>query len=275
MKKFFMFLAVVGVMSISAQFQANAQDAQVDPAATEQVAAAADDAVAVAPATEEAVDPFAAGKSDEPLHQQLKKLFIDGGAAFMSLVLLCLILGLAIAIERIITLSLAQINTKNFGEKIEEKIKAGDYDGALDICRNTRGPVASIYYQGLLRVKEGQDIENIEKSIISYGSVQMGALQNGMTWISLFIGIAPQLGFMGTVLGLIEAFNAIEVAGDISPALVAGGMKVALITTVGGLVVAIILQLFYNYLIQKIDSIVVDMENASIDLVDTLVKYRK
>ncbi|MBR4213523.1 MAG: MotA/TolQ/ExbB proton channel family protein [Bacteroidales bacterium] len=275
MKKFFMFLAVVGVMSISAQFQANAQDAQVDPAATEQVAAAADDAVAVAPATEEVVDPFAAGKSDEPLHQQLKKLFIDGGAAFMSLVLLCLILGLAIAIERIITLSLAQINTKNFGEKIEEKIKAGDYDGALDICRNTRGPVASIYYQGLLRVKEGQDIENIEKSIISYGSVQMGALQNGMTWISLFIGIAPQLGFMGTVLGLIEAFNAIEVAGDISPALVAGGMKVALITTVGGLVVAIILQLFYNYLIQKIDSIVVDMENASIDLVDTLVKYRK
>ena len=275
MKKFFMFLAVVGVMSISAQFQANAQDAQVDPAATEQVAAAADDAVAVAPATEEVVDPFAAGKSDEPLHQQLKKLFIDGGAAFMSLVLLCLILGLAIAIERIITLSLAQINTKNFGEKIEEKIKAGDYDGALDICRKTRGPVASIYYQGLLRVKEGQDIENIEKSIISYGSVQMGALQNGMTWISLFIGIAPQLGFMGTVLGLIEAFNAIEVAGDISPALVAGGMKVALITTVGGLVVAIILQLFYNYLIQKIDSIVVDMENASIDLVDTLVKYRK
>lgn len=273
MKKFFMFLAVVGVMSISAQFQANAQEAQADPAATEQVAPATDETVA--PAEEEVVDPFAAGKSDQPLHQQLKKLFIDGGAAFMSLVLLCLILGLAIAIERIITLSLAQINTKSFGEKIEEKIKAGDYDGALDICRNTRGPVASIYYQGLLRVKEGQDIENIEKSIISYGSVQMGALQNGMTWISLFIGIAPQLGFMGTVLGLIEAFNAIEVAGDISPALVAGGMKVALITTVGGLVVAIILQLFYNYLIQKIDSIVVDMENASIDLVDTLVKNRK
>ena len=269
MKKFFMFLAVVGVMSISAQFQANAQEAQADPAATEQVAPATDETVA--PAEEEVVDPFAAGKSDQPLHQQLKKLFIDGGAAFMSLVLLCLILGLAIAIERIITLSLAQINTKSF----EEKIKAGDYDGALDVCRNTRGPVASIYYQGLLRVKEGQDIENIEKSIISYGSVQMGALQNGMTWISLFIGIAPQLGFMGTVLGLIEAFNAIEVAGDISPALVAGGMKVALITTVGGLVVAIILQLFYNYLIQKIDSIVVDMENASIDLVDTLVKYRK
>ena len=237
------------------------------------MAPATDDTVA--PAEEEVVDPFAAGKSDQPLHQQLKKLFIDGGAAFMSLVLLCLILGLAIAIERIITLSLAQINTKSFGEKIEEKIKAGDYDGALEVCRNTRGPVASIYYQGLLRVKEGQDIENIEKSIISYGSVQMGALQNGMTWISLFIGIAPQLGFMGTVLGLIEAFNAIEVAGDISPALVAGGMKVALITTVGGLVVAIILQLFYNYLIQKIDSIVVDMENASIDLVDTLVKYRK
>ena len=193
----------------------------------------------------------------------------------MSLILVCLVFGLAIVIERILTLSLAQQNSKKLAAKVEEKLKAGDIDGALDICRDTRGPVASIYYQGLLRVKEGQDIENIEKSVVSYGSVQMGQLESGMSWIALFIGIAPMLGFMGTVLGLIQAFDAIEVAGDISPALVAGGMKVALITTVGGLVVAIILQIFYNYLVSKIDGVVVDMENASIDLVDLLVKYRK
>ena len=271
MKKFFMFLAVAGIMTVSAQFQASAQEA---PASDETAVAAVDETAA--PAEEAAAaDPFAAGDNDMPLHQSLKKLFIEGGATFMALVLLCLILGLAIAIERIITLSLAQIDSKAFAEKIEEKIKAGDIDGALDIARDTKGPVASIYYQGLLRVKEGQAVENVEKSVVSYGSVQMGQLESGMTWISLFIGIAPQLGFMGTVLGLIQAFDAIEVAGDISPALVAGGMKVALITTVGGLVVAIILQLFYNYLIQKIDGVVSDMENASIDFVDTIVKYRK
>ncbi|MBQ0024145.1 MAG: MotA/TolQ/ExbB proton channel family protein [Bacteroidales bacterium] len=270
MKKIFMFLAVIGLLTISANFQpASAQEEEQAPAATEEVAAAAEEE---AP---EVVDPFAAGASDKPLHQQLKKLFIEGGAGFMAVILLCLVFGLAIAIERIITLGMAKTDIKAFGEKIEEKLAAKDIEGALDICRNTRGPVASIYYQGLLRVKEGQDIENIEKSVISYGSVQMGQLENGLSWISLFIGIAPMLGFMGTVIGLIQAFDAIEVAGDISPALVAGGMKVALITTVGGLVVAIILQLFYNYLISRIDSVVVDMETASIDLVDTLVKNTK
>lgn len=254
-----MFLAVIGLLTISAEYQqASAQDQAA--AATEEVAAA---------------NPFDAPAEGVPMHQAIKKLFIEGGATFMSLVLLCLIFGLAIAIERIITLSLAQTNTKKLTAAVEEKLKAGDVDGALDICRDTRGPVASIFYQGLLRVKDGQDIENIEKSVVSYGSVQMGQLESGMSWISLFIGIAPMLGFMGTVIGLIQAFDAIEVAGDISPALVAGGMKVALITTVGGLVVAIILQLFYNYLISKIDGIVVEMENASIDLVDILVKYSK
>ncbi len=258
MKKFFMFLAVIGILAVSAEYQqANAK--AVAP---------------VAPDTEE-VNPFDAPAESQPMHQTIKKIFIEGGAAFMSLVLVCLIFGLAIAIERILTLSLAQQNSKKLAAKVEEKLKAGDIDGALDICRDTRGPVASIYYQGLLRVKEGQDIENIEKSVVSYGSVQMGQLESGMSWIALFIGIAPMLGFMGTVIGLIQAFDAIEVAGDISPALVAGGMKVALITTVGGLVVAIILQIFYNYLVSKIDGIVVDMENASIDLVDILVKYRK
>lgn len=258
MKKIFMFLAVIGILAISAEYQqANAKAA-----------------APVVPDTEE-VNPFDAPQESQPMHQAIKKIFIEGGATFMTLILVCLVFGLAIVIERILTLSLAQQNSKKLAAKVEEKLKAHDIDGALDICRGTRGPVASIYYQGLLRVKEGQDIENIEKSVVSYGSVQMGQLESGMSWIALFIGIAPMLGFMGTVLGLIQAFDAIEVAGDISPALVAGGMKVALITTVGGLVVAIILQIFYNYLVSKIDGVVVDMENASIDLVDLLVKYRK
>lgn len=267
-----MFLAVIGLLTISAEFQkASAQDQAAE--ATEQVAEATEAAEeAVEPATGDE-NPFAAGSDDKPLHQQLKKLFIEGGAGFMALVLLCLILGLAIAIEKIITLSLKQINSTKFTQQIEDKLAEKDLDGAIELCRNTRGPVASVFIEGLLRVKDGQSIEDAEKSVITYGSVEGGKLMNGMTWISLFIGIAPQLGFMGTVIGLIQAFDAIEVAGDISPALVAGGMKVALITTVGGLVVAIILQLFYNYIITKIDSIVVDMEEASVGLIDALVKY--
>lgn len=271
MKKFFMFLAVAGIMTVAAQFQAGAQEQDAAAAAaTDQVAAAVEEA---APAVEAAADPFAAGKNDMPLHQQLKKLFIEGGAGFMATVLLCLIFGLAIAIERIITLSLAQTNTKKLLEKVENALQNGGVEAAKDVCRNTRGPVASIFYQGLMNMDQG--VEMAEKSIISYGSVQMGQLMNGMSWISLFIGIAPMLGFMGTVIGMIAAFDAIEVAGDISPTLVAGGMKVALITTVGGLVVAIILQIFYNYLVSKVDSITIDMEDASISLVDLLVKYQK
>ena len=268
MKKIFMFLAVVGVMTISAQFQTASAQEQPEAAATEEVVAPADDDVEI-----DAADPFAAGKSDQPLHQQLKKLFIEGGAGFMALVLLCLIFGLAIAIERIITLSLAQTNTKKLLENVENALKNGTVEDAKEVCRNTRGPVASIFYQGLLNIDQG--VEMAEKSIVNYGSVQMGQLMNGMSWISLFIGIAPMLGFMGTVIGMIQAFDAIEVAGDISPTLVAGGMKVALITTVGGLVVAIILQIFYNYLVAKVDSITIDMEDASISLVDLLVKYHK
>ena len=191
----------------------------------------------------------------------------------MATVLLCLIFGLAIAIERIITLSLAQTNNKKLLNSVEEALAKGDVEAAKEVCRNTRGPVASIFYQGLLRMDQG--VENVEKAVVSYGSVQMAKLENGLTWISLFIGIAPMLGFMGTVIGLIQAFDAIEVAGDISPALVAGGMKVALITTVGGLIVAIILQLFYNYLVSKIDTITSSMEDASISLVDLVVKYQK
>ena len=251
MKKIFMFLAVIGLLTISAEYQKTfAQDNQ-----------AAEQTEAVAQANDEVVDPFAAAP--------------NGGATFMALVLLCLILGLAIAIAKIITLSIAQNNNTKLLNKIEDCLKNDGVDKAYELCKNTPGPVARIFTQGLLRVKDGQGIEKAEKSVIEYGSVEMGKLEKGLSWIGLFIGIAPQLGFMGTVLGLIQAFDAIEVAGDISPALVAGGMKVALITTVGGLVVAIILQLFYNYIISKIDTIVVDMEDSSISLVDMLVKYSK
>ncbi len=189
----------------------------------------------------------------------------------MSVILLCLILGLAISIERIITLNLASTNTKKLLGSVEDALNSGGIEAAKDVCKNTRGPVASIFTQGLMRVTEG--IEMVEKSIIAYGSVEMGRLEKGLVWISLFIALAPMLGFMGTVIGMIGAFDAIEAAGDISPSLVAGGIKVALLTTVGGLIVGVILQLFYNYLVSKIDSLVNEMEDASISFVDILVKY--
>lgn len=266
MKKVFMFLAVAGLLTFTAFQSVKAQDEEAAPApeAQEEVAA---------PAPETPVNPFEATGSDKPLHQQLKAKFIEGGAGFMALVLICLIFGLAIAIERIITLNLSQTNTKKLLGSVEDALKKGDVEKAKDVCRNTRGPVASIFYQGLIRMDQG--VENVEKAVTSYGSVQMAQLEKGLSWISLFIGIAPMLGFLGTVIGLIQAFDAIEVAGDISPNLVAGGMKVALITTVGGLVVAIILQLFYNYLISKIDTIVAQMEDASISFVDLLVANQK
>ena len=189
----------------------------------------------------------------------------------MGIVLICLILGLAVAIERIITLNLATTNTNKLLSKVEEALNTGGVEAAKEVTKGTKGPVASIFTQGLMRMSEG--IEMVEKSIISYGSVEMGRLERGLVWISLFISLAPMLGFMGTVIGMIGAFDAIEAAGDISPSLVAGGIKVALLTTVAGLIVAIILQLFYNYLVSKIDSLVNSMEDASISLVDILVKH--
>ncbi len=206
------------------------------------------------------------------LTTQLKIRFIEGGAGFMGIVLLCLILGLALVIERIVYLNLATTNTKSLLAKIETALSSGGVEAAKDVCRNTRGPVASIFYQGLDRSDEG--VEMVEKSIVSYGGVQMGLMEKGMTWIALFIALAPMLGFMGTVIGMIEAFDAIAVAGTISATVVASGIKVALLTTVFGLVVAIILQVFYNYLLSKIDSLVNDMENASISMIDILIKYK-
>jgi biopolymer transport protein ExbB len=205
-------------------------------------------------------------------HQIIKQKFIEGGPGFMGIVLLCLILGLALAIERIIYLNMATTDTYKLLNDVESAINNGGLDAAKEVCRNTNGPVASIFYQGLDRSDEGVDM--VEKSIIAYGSVQMGLLEKGLSWISLFIALAPMLGFMGTVIGMIGAFDAIEAAGDISPSLVAGGIKVALLTTVFGLIVAMILQIFYNYLIAKVDSITNSMEDASISLIDLLVKNK-
>ena len=219
------------------------------------------------------VNPLLAGSSEDvSLHQQLKTKFIEGGPSFMGVILLLLILGLAIAIERIIYLNLATTNTTRLLRKVENALKDGGVEAAKEVCRKTRGPVASIFYQGLDRAGEG--IESVEKSVVSYGSVQMQQLESGLTWISLFIALAPMFGFMGTVLGMISAFDAIEIAGDIAPSLVAGGIKIALITTVFGLVVAAVLQIFYNYILSKIDSIVMRMEDASISLVDILVRHK-
>ncbi len=202
--------------------------------------------------------------------QVIKDKFIEGDPIWMTPVLLCMIFGLAIAIERVLTLSLSSTNTKKFLANIEDALNNGGVEAAKEVCRNTRGPIASIFYQGLDRSHEGIDI--VEKSVASYGSVQMGQMEKGLVWLNLFIALAPMLGFLGTVVGMIIAFDQIAAAGDISPTVVAGGIKIALLTTVAGLIVAIILQIFYNIIVSKIDSIVNDMEDSSISLVDMLVR---
>ena len=205
--------------------------------------------------------------------QELKNRFIEGGPGFMGIVLACLIIGLAIAIERIIYLNFATTNTDKLISDVESALNSGGTEAAKEVCRNTPGPVASIFYQGLDRAGEG--VESAEKAVVAYGGVQMGQLEKNVSWISLFIALAPMLGFMGTVIGMIQAFDKIQAAGDMQPSLVAGGIKVALLTTVFGLIVAIILQIFYNYIVSKIDSIVNDMEDSSITLIDILVSHKK
>jgi len=212
-------------------------------------------------------------EEEDSFEQIIKQKFMDGGPGFMGVVLLCLILGLALAIERIIYLNMATTNSTKLLNKVEDALQNGSLDAAKEVCKNTRGPIASIFYQGLDRSDEGLD--QVEKSIEAYGSVQMGLLEKGLSWISLFIALAPMLGFMGTVIGMIGAFDEIAIQNNISPQIVATGIKVALLTTVFGLIVAMILQVFYNYLISKIDSIVNDMEDSSISLIDMLVKHKK
>ena len=207
------------------------------------------------------------------LHKQLKSKFIEGSAGFMSLVALALVIGLAFCIERIIYLTLSEINAKKLMNTIGSKIESADIEGAKDICRNTRGPVASICYQGLLRINES--IEDIERSVVSYGAVQTANLERGCSWIKLCITIAPSLGFLGTVIGMVMAFDNIRVAGDISATIVASGMKVALITTIFGIIVALVLQLFYNYIVSKIEHITSQMWESAITLLDCITKVKE
>ena len=276
MKKVFALMSIVGLLTFANFNNVMAQDAT--PAeGTEQVAAndeapAADAAVAEPAAEEETV---AAAPADETksFHQMLKEKYIQGGAGWMTPVLLCLIFGMALIIERILYLNMATTNVKKLLEGIEENAKKGDWKGARELCANTRGPVASIFVQGLDRIDQGLD--NVEKAVTSYGGVQMARLENNMTWIGLFIALAPSFGFLGTVVGMVQAFDDIETAGDISPTVVAGGMKVALLTTIFGLITAIILQIFYNYILTKIESLVDQMEDGSISFMDILVKYHK
>ncbi|MDE7070315.1 MAG: MotA/TolQ/ExbB proton channel family protein [Alistipes sp.] len=208
-----------------------------------------------------------------PMHQVLMQKFLEGGWEWMLPVLLCLVLGLAIAIERMLYLSFSTINSKKFIAQVNDALKNGGIEAAKEVCRNKRGPIASIFYQGLDRYNQGLD--SVEKAVVSYGSVQTGRMESGLSWIGLFIALSPMLGFMGTVVGMIAAFDAIQAAGDISPTLVAGGIKVALLTTLMGLIAAVILQLFYNYIVSKIDSLVNDMEDSSIILMDMLTEYKK
>ena len=228
------------------------------------VSAFAQDAAAAAAETELAGD---------TLHQVLMQKFLEGGWGWMMPVLVCLVIGLAIAIERMLYLAFSNINTKKFIAEFEKTLNEKGVEAAKDLCRNTRGPVASIYYQGLDRMDHGMDA--VEKAVVSYGSVQTGQMESGLSWIGLFIALSPMLGFMGTVVGMIEAFDQIQAAGDISPTVVAGGIKVALLTTLMGLIAAVILQLFYNYVVSKIDALVNTMEDASISLVDILSAYKK
>jgi biopolymer transport protein ExbB len=275
MKKFLSYFILAGLLAI-ASMTAHAQD-QMD---TSEMVASEDTLSMTSPDSvmEEIVEGVAVieeevVEEEASFHQVIKQQFIDGGPEFMGIVLICLILGLAISIERIIHLNLATTNVSKLLGKVDEALNTGGVEAAKEVCRNTNGPVASIFVQGLMRMSEG--VEMVEKSIIAYGSVEMGKLEKGMVWISLFISLAPMLGFMGTVIGMIDAFDAIAAAGDVSPSLVAGGIKVALLTTVGGLIVAVILQLFYNYLVSKVDSLVNSMEDASITLVDMLVRHNE
>jgi biopolymer transport protein ExbB len=262
MKKLFAILAFVGVLASSSLYGQDPDSA----AAAQQPAATEDVGETTATSTTAAPD------DERSFHEVLKDQFIAGGPAYMTPILICMIIGLAISIERVITLNLATTNTSKLLARIEDALSQGGVNAALDVTRNTRGPVASIFTQGLMRYHEGIDM--VEKSIVSYGGVEMGKLERGLIWISLMISLGPMLGFFGTVVGMVIAFETIELAGDISPSIVAGGMKVALITTVGGLIVGMVLQIFYNYLVAKIDGLVNSMEDASITLVDLLVKHK-
>ena len=286
MKKVVSTLAIMAVVAFGFSGYTTAQDVEDENANVEQVEendAPAEDEVVEEPAADNVAAEAATegvteeGGEDEAKQelsfvQTLKQKYIEGDPFWMSLPLICLIIGLAMSIERIVYLNLSTINTKKFLDNIETALKNGGVDAAKDVCRNTRGPIASIFYQGLDRSEEG--IEMVEKSVVSYGGVQMGLLEKGLSWLSLFIALAPMLGFLGTVIGMIFAFDKIVEDGQVSPTTVADGIKVSLLTTVFGLIAAIILQIFYNYIVSKVDGLVNEMEDASISLVDMMLKHR-
>ena len=265
MKKLFLVLAVAALSFSTAIAQDAATAAPAEEATVENAEAA--------PAEEVAVLDSEVQIAGDSLHYVLMQKFLEGGWGWMLPILIVLVLGLAIAIERILFLGLSTINTKKFVAAVEKALNEGGIEAAKAVCRDTKGPIASIYYQGLSRYEQGLDA--VEKAVVSYGSVQTGQLESGLGWLGLFIALSPSLGFMGTVVGLVQSFDSIQAAGDISPALVAGGMKVALLTTLLGLIAAMVLQVFYNYVIVKIDGIVNEMEDASITLMDILTVYKK
>ena len=276
MKKLFAIVAVLGLLGTA---QVAAQTEEVNNVqqteAVDSAAVTSDSVVAEEPAVEEPAAEAPVQVAEEEglagVHKTIKTKFIEGGAEFMALVAVAMVIGLAFCVERIIYLSMAKVDTKKFMAAIAEALSKGDIEGAKAICRNTAGPVASICYQGLLRINDG--LETVERSVVSYGSLQASNLEKGCSWITLFIAMAPSLGFLGTVIGMVMSFDEIQQKGDISPTIVAGGMKVALITTIYGIIVALVLQIFYNFILTKIESIVADMEDSSITLLDLLAKH--
>ena len=273
MKRILMILSAVVclMMSVPAMAQDSVREVKDSVALVDKDTLTADSAMALVAADLEGMD----GEAQEGgggLHKQLKRKFMEGSASFMSLVALALILGLAFCIERLIYLTLSEINAKKLMKDIDARLEQGDVEGAKDLCRDTRGPVASICYQGLLHIKE--PLDQIDRQLTNYGTVQIGNMEKGCSWIRLFIAVAPSLGFLGTVIGMVMAFDRIQTAGDISPTIVAEGMKVALITTIFGIIVAVILQFFYNYILSKIEHLTSQMEESAISLTDSIAKYK-
>ena len=272
MKKLMVLIAMLGLLAtVPAGAQTKGDSIANDTTAMVADTATADSAMAVVEADLEGMDGDAA-EVGGGLHKQLKRKFVEGSAGFMSLVALALVLGLAFCIERIIYLTLSEVNARKLMQDVDARLEQGDVEGAKELCRNTRGPVASISYQGLLHIKE--PIESIDRQLTNYGAVQISNMEKGCTWIRLFIAVAPSLGFLGTVIGMVMAFDRIQTAGDISPTIVAEGMKVALITTIFGIIVAIILQFFYNYILSKIEHLTAQMEESAIVFIDSVTEYK-
>ena len=269
----FFFMLVLGAVPVAYAQQQDVKDTvEIAEDVDSMEAYVADSAMAAIEADLEGMNGDGAEEEGGGLHKQLKRKFIEGSTSFMSLVALALVLGLAFCIERLIYLTLSEINAKRLMQDIDAKLEKNDVEGAKTLCRNTRGPVASICYQGLLHIKE--PLEQIDRQLTNYGTVQVSNMEKGCSWIRMFIAVAPSLGFLGTVIGMVMAFDRIQTAGDISPTIVAEGMKVALITTIFGIIVAIILQFFYNYILSKIERLTLHMEESAITLMDSITNYQ-